>query len=75
MVMRRCGLADSRTGQGWVSAVDALGSNKLAFKSKVVSRAHAEIWVKKDGKFFIKDTKFKWRVPEPHEAEPCESGE
>lgn len=29
---------------------------KLAFKSKVVSRAHAELWLE-HGKFFIKDTK------------------
>ncbi|KAJ3479098.1 hypothetical protein NLI96_g9299 [Meripilus lineatus] len=34
-----------------------MGSNKLAFKSKVVSRAHAEIWVENGGRFFIKDTK------------------
>ncbi|KIL54418.1 hypothetical protein M378DRAFT_174248 [Amanita muscaria Koide BX008] len=34
-----------------LSAVNALGSNKLAFKSKVVSRAHAEIWVEKGGNF------------------------
>jgi hypothetical protein len=33
------------------------GSNKLAFKSKVVSRAHTEIWVENGGKFFIRDTK------------------
>jgi len=40
-----------------LAAVNALGTNKLAFKSKVVSRAHAEIWVEKGGKFLIKDTK------------------
>jgi pSer/pThr/pTyr-binding forkhead associated (FHA) protein len=40
-----------------LAAVNALGTNKLAFKSKVVSRAHAEIWVEGGGKFFIKDTK------------------
>ncbi|KAF8343245.1 hypothetical protein F5887DRAFT_823872, partial [Amanita rubescens] len=37
-------------------AVDA-GTNGLAFKSKVVSRANAEIWVEKEGKGLIKDTK------------------
>ncbi|PVU91250.1 hypothetical protein BB559_004223 [Furculomyces boomerangus] len=30
--------------------------SRIAFKSKVVSRSHAEIW-SKDGQFFIKDTK------------------
>ncbi|GAA5870740.1 hypothetical protein JCM1840_006789 [Sporobolomyces johnsonii] len=30
---------------------------RVAFKSKVVSRGHAEIWVDNAGKFFIKDTK------------------
>lgn len=30
---------------------------RIAFKSKVVSRGHAEIWVDDAGKFFIKDTK------------------
>ncbi|KAK2462838.1 hypothetical protein APHAL10511_005150 [Amanita phalloides] len=44
-----------RSGMGL--AADALGTNKLPFKSKVVSRAHAEVWVEKGGKFFIKDTK------------------
>ncbi|KIL60360.1 hypothetical protein M378DRAFT_923051 [Amanita muscaria Koide BX008] len=52
----RIGRFTDRSGMG-LSAVNALGSNKLAFKSKVVSRAHAEIWVEKAGKFFIKDTK------------------
>lgn len=37
--------------------MNALGSNKLAFKSKVVSRAHAEIWAEAGGKFYVKDTK------------------
>lgn len=32
-------------------------SNKIAFRSKVVSRAHAEIWCEPGGKFYIKDTK------------------
>jgi pSer/pThr/pTyr-binding forkhead associated (FHA) protein len=40
-----------------LAAINALGSNKLAFKSKVVSRAHAEIWVEVGGRFYIKDTK------------------
>ncbi|KAL8278997.1 hypothetical protein RQP46_008666 [Phenoliferia psychrophenolica] len=30
---------------------------RIAFKSKVVSRGHAEIWSDDHGKFFIKDTK------------------
>ncbi|GAA5910860.1 uncharacterized protein JCM6883_000338 [Sporobolomyces salmoneus] len=30
---------------------------RVAFKSKVVSRGHAEIWTDESGKFFIKDTK------------------
>ncbi|KAK4700068.1 E3 ubiquitin-protein ligase DMA1/2, partial [Phenoliferia sp. Uapishka_3] len=30
---------------------------RIAFKSKVVSRGHAEIWSDDSGKFFIKDTK------------------
>ncbi|WWD19279.1 hypothetical protein CI109_103737 [Kwoniella shandongensis] len=29
---------------------------KVAFKSKVVSRGHAEIWCEPDGKFYIRDT-------------------
>ncbi|RDB16606.1 putative E3 ubiquitin-protein ligase dma1 [Hypsizygus marmoreus] len=52
----RIGRFTDRSGLG-LAAVNALGSNKLAFKSKVVSRAHAEIWVETGGKFFIKDTK------------------
>jgi pSer/pThr/pTyr-binding forkhead associated (FHA) protein len=52
----RIGRFTDRSGMG-LSAVNALGTNKLAFKSKVVSRAHAEIWVEKGGKFYIKDTK------------------
>ncbi|KAE9392987.1 SMAD/FHA domain-containing protein [Gymnopus androsaceus JB14] len=55
----RIGRFTDRSGLG-VSAVNALGSNKLAFRSKVVSRSHAEIWVEGSGasvKFFIKDTK------------------
>lgn len=52
----RIGRFTDRSGLG-LSAVNALGSNKLAFKSKVVSRAHAEISVDAAGKFWIKDTK------------------
>ena len=40
-----------------ISQANALNSNKLAFKSKVVSRAHAEVWCELGGKFYIKDTK------------------
>ena len=32
-------------------------TNKFIFKSKVVSRAHAEIWAETGGKLFIRDTK------------------
>jgi pSer/pThr/pTyr-binding forkhead associated (FHA) protein len=40
-----------------IAALNAQNTNKLAFKSKVVSRAHAEVWCEAGGKFFIKDTK------------------
>lgn len=52
----RIGRFTDRSGLG-LAAVNALGSNKLAFRSKVVSRAHAEIWVELGGKFYVKDTK------------------
>ncbi|KAA1472716.1 SMAD/FHA domain-containing protein [Dentipellis sp. KUC8613] len=52
----RIGRFTDRSGMG-VAAHNALGSNKLAFKSKVVSRAHAEVWCEAGGKFFIRDTK------------------
>lgn len=52
----RIGRFTDRSGLG-LAAANALGSNKLAFKSKVVSRAHAEIWVETGGKFYIRDTK------------------
>ncbi|KAG6865074.1 hypothetical protein C0991_005303 [Blastosporella zonata] len=52
----RIGRFTDRSGLG-LAAVNALGTNRLAFKSKVVSRAHAEIWVENGGRFFIKDTK------------------
>ncbi|KAG0701817.1 hypothetical protein DFH29DRAFT_999894 [Suillus ampliporus] len=51
----RIGRFTDRSGIG-LAAVNALNTNKLAFKSKVVSRAHAEIW-SDNGKFYIKDTK------------------
>lgn len=38
-------------------AVQPTSELRLAFKSKVVSRAHAEIWCDPNGHFFIKDTK------------------
>ncbi|TKY85349.1 hypothetical protein EX895_005511 [Sporisorium graminicola] len=34
-----------------------IDSARIAFKSKVVSRGHAEIWCESGGKFFIRDTK------------------
>jgi E3 ubiquitin-protein ligase DMA1/2 len=52
----RIGRFTDRSGMG-IAAANATNSNKLAFKSKVVSRAHAEIWVESGGRFFIKDTK------------------
>ncbi|KAJ7614546.1 hypothetical protein FB45DRAFT_255324 [Roridomyces roridus] len=57
----RIGRFTDRSGMG-LAGVNALNTNKIAFKSKVVSRAHAEIWVEQDGgadavKFFIRDTK------------------
>ena len=52
----RIGRFTDRSGLG-LAAANAMGSNKLAFKSKVVSRAHAEIWVEAGGKFYIRDTK------------------
>ncbi len=52
----RIGRFTERSGLG-IAQANALNSNKLAFKSKVVSRAHAEIWCEPGGKFYIKDTK------------------
>jgi E3 ubiquitin-protein ligase DMA1/2 len=52
----RIGRFTERSGVG-ISQANAINSNKLAFKSKVVSRAHAEVWCEPEGKFFIKDTK------------------
>ena len=52
----RIGRFTDRSGLS-VAALNAQNTNKLAFKSKVVSRAHAEVWCDPGGKFFIKDTK------------------
>ncbi|KAJ7930839.1 hypothetical protein B0H13DRAFT_875718 [Mycena leptocephala] len=58
----RIGRFTDRSGLG-LAAVNALSTNKIAFKSKVVSRAHAEVWIEDPGtgggvpKFFIRDTK------------------
>ncbi|KAI0300549.1 hypothetical protein B0F90DRAFT_1723865 [Multifurca ochricompacta] len=52
----RIGRFTERSGMG-ISQANALNSNKLAFKSKVVSRAHAEVWCEAGAKFYIKDTK------------------
>ncbi len=52
----RIGRFTDRSGLG-IAALNAQNSNKLAFKSKVVSRAHAEIWCDQAGKFWIKDTR------------------
>ena len=51
----RIGRFTDRSGVG-LAAANAISNNKLAFKSKVVSRSHAEIWFSSGG-FFIKDTK------------------
>ncbi|CAE6350882.1 unnamed protein product [Rhizoctonia solani] len=40
-----------------VTAARQSDSTKIAFKSKVVSRAHAEIWCAPNGKFMIRDTR------------------
>ncbi|KAJ7688038.1 hypothetical protein B0H17DRAFT_901569, partial [Mycena rosella] len=55
----RIGRFTDRSGLG-LAAVNALSTNKIAFKSKVVSRAHAEVWVEPSAAgpaFFIRDTK------------------
>ena len=52
----RIGRFTDRSGLG-VEALNAQNTNKLAFKSKVVSRAHAEVWCDVGGKFYIRDTK------------------
>ncbi|KAJ7255620.1 hypothetical protein C8J57DRAFT_994019, partial [Mycena rebaudengoi] len=57
----RIGRFTDRSGLG-LSAVNTLSTNKIAFKSKVVSLAHAEVWVEGasgggEVKFYIRDTK------------------
>ncbi|KAF7303929.1 RING-type domain-containing protein [Mycena indigotica] len=54
----RIGRFTDRSGMG-IAAVNAQNTNKIAFKSKVVSRAHAEVWVEEGTppKFYIRDTK------------------
>ncbi|KAJ6478693.1 hypothetical protein DFH09DRAFT_1056231 [Mycena vulgaris] len=63
----RIGRFTDRSGLG-LAAVNALSTNKIAFKSKVVSRAHAEVWVESASNpsgnnngagvtFYIRDTK------------------
>ncbi|KAJ7461131.1 hypothetical protein FB451DRAFT_1044573 [Mycena latifolia] len=57
----RIGRFTDRSGLG-LAAVNALSTNKIAFRSKVVSRAHAEVWVEASPhggppQFFIRDTK------------------
>lgn len=52
----RIGRFTDRTGSA-IAMANAANSHKLAFKSKVVSRGHAEVWVEGSGTFFIKDTK------------------
>lgn len=44
-------ISGSHGGEGRID------SSRIAFKSKVVSRGHAEIWCEAGGKFFIRDTK------------------
>ncbi|KAN0059847.1 hypothetical protein ACQY0O_008421 [Thecaphora frezii] len=44
-------------GQGGGAGGVRIDSSRVAFKSKVVSRGHAEIWCESGGKFFIRDTK------------------
>jgi len=44
----------SRSG---VNANNKLDLSRIAFKSKVVSRGHAEIWCENGGTFFLRDTK------------------
>ncbi|KAG2151516.1 hypothetical protein DEU56DRAFT_908357 [Suillus clintonianus] len=51
-----CDLRDGDTPLRIGRFTDRSDTNKLAFKSKVVSRTHAEIW-SDNGNFYIKDTK------------------
>ncbi|CDZ97828.1 FOG: FHA domain [Phaffia rhodozyma] len=48
---------DKQNGSDGGPRGGALTSSKVAFKSKVVSRCHAEIWALAGGSFFVKDTK------------------
>ncbi|GAA5885559.1 hypothetical protein JCM6882_007470 [Rhodosporidiobolus microsporus] len=48
---------DRHGGSSNASQGTAQDPARVAFKSKVVSRGHAEIWVDDGGKFFIRDTK------------------
>ncbi|KAL7416272.1 SMAD/FHA domain-containing protein, partial [Mrakia frigida] len=48
---------DKQSGADGTPRGGALNSTKVAFKSKVVSRCHAEVWAQEGGKFFVKDTK------------------
>ncbi|KAG1758392.1 hypothetical protein EDD22DRAFT_956916 [Suillus occidentalis] len=51
-----CDLRDGDTPVSIGRFTDQSDASKLAFKSKVVSRAHAEIW-SDNGKFYIKDAR------------------
>ncbi|KAJ7930811.1 hypothetical protein B0H13DRAFT_2530660, partial [Mycena leptocephala] len=44
----RIGRFTDGSGLG-LAAVNALSTNKIAFKSKVVSRVHAEVWIEDPG--------------------------
>ncbi|KAJ7662352.1 hypothetical protein B0H17DRAFT_906547, partial [Mycena rosella] len=55
----RIGRFTDTSGLG-LAAVNALSTNKIVFQSKVISRAHAEVWVEPSPAgpaFFIRDTK------------------
>ncbi|EPQ25934.1 uncharacterized protein PFL1_06608 [Pseudozyma flocculosa PF-1] len=53
----RGGAITVSSGQGGGVGGVRIDSSRVAFKSKVVSRGHAEIWCEPGGRFFIKDTK------------------
>ncbi|KAM0748338.1 hypothetical protein T439DRAFT_292100 [Meredithblackwellia eburnea MCA 4105] len=55
----RVGRFTDRSLAGAAAAAGGGGGDplRIAFKSKVVSRGHAEVWCDDSGKFFIKDTK------------------
>ncbi|CAD6898753.1 unnamed protein product [Tilletia controversa] len=46
-----------RQATGGRGGNNSLDSSRIAFKSKVVSRGHAEIWCENGGNFFLRDTK------------------